>query len=331
MLGQQDVGYRIVIRRIVGIREGRTLFSDALGELVELTETHLTLRTPKGPLCVPLAEVHRGKRVPPARRATAAAVIELELAANEAWPAPAQDRLGDWRLRAADGWTGRGNSALPIGDPGCPIDEAIEAIREWYAERHQPALINVPLPLAGPVDTALDERGWSLRPPVLVQTASLATILAAAPAAPGLSPVVLAAEPSADWLALAAGRKGALPAAARQLLTAVEQVRFAHVYAAGTAAQPGGGDLVAVARGTVTGRGRWLGLTLVEVVPAARRKGLARQLIRALAQWAVEEGATDAFLQVEETNLSAVSLYQRLGFVTHHTYRTRVQPDTGPA
>ncbi|NED49799.1 GNAT family N-acetyltransferase, partial [Micromonospora aurantiaca] len=98
MLRQQDVGHRIVVRRIVGIREGRTLFSDALGELVELSETHITLSTDAGPLRVPVAEVHRAKRVPPARRPTAAAVVALELAADEAWPAPVRGRLGDWRL-----------------------------------------------------------------------------------------------------------------------------------------------------------------------------------------------------------------------------------------
>ncbi|MCM0678808.1 GNAT family N-acetyltransferase, partial [Micromonospora phytophila] len=114
MLRQQDVGHRIVVRRIVGIREGRPLFSDALGELVELSETHLTLATAQGRLRVPRDEVHRAKRVPPTRRPTAAAVVELELASDEAWPARTRGRLGDWLLRGADGWSGRANSALPV-------------------------------------------------------------------------------------------------------------------------------------------------------------------------------------------------------------------------
>ncbi|WP_441004793.1 GNAT family N-acetyltransferase, cg3035/Rv0428c family, partial [Micromonospora saelicesensis] len=121
MLRQQDVGHRIVVRRIVGIREGRPQFSDALGELVELSETHLTLATAQGPLRVPVAQVHRAKRVPPTRRPTAAAVVALERAADEAWPAPTRGRLGDWLLRSAEGWTGRANSALPIGDPDPPL------------------------------------------------------------------------------------------------------------------------------------------------------------------------------------------------------------------
>ncbi|GAB2927209.1 hypothetical protein GCM10027280_13220 [Micromonospora polyrhachis] len=343
----------MVVRRIVGIRDGRTVFSDALGELVELTETHLTMATAKGELRVPLTEVHRAKRVPPARRPTATAVVGLELAANEAWPAPVQDRLGDWRLRAAGGWTGRANSALPIGDPDRPLEAAIDAVVDWYAARHQPATINVPLPLAAPIGIALDRRGWTARPPVLVQTIPLTALLAAVPPRTDLPPVRLDTEPSAAWVALAAARKAAqaaelpaaalpaaqaaelsatalpaaeLPAAAWHVLTAVDQVRFAHLYADLDDADP---QLLGVARGTVTGEGRWLGLTLIEVVPAARRQGLARQLVRALADWAVERGASHAFLQVEEHNSGAVALYRRLGFTTHHTYVSRVAPEIG--
>ncbi|MCW3814930.1 GNAT family N-acetyltransferase [Micromonospora sp. DR5-3] len=323
MLRQQDVGHRIVVRRIVGIREGRPLFSDALGDLVELSETHITLATDQGRLRVPVGEVHRAKRVPAARRPTATAVAALELAADEAWPAPVRGRLGDWLLRSAAGWTGRANSALPVGDPDRPLPAALDAVQRWYADHGQPALVNTPLPLAAPVGAELDARGWAARPPVLVQTAPLAAL--AAPAAPparrtgaGLPPVELTPSPSDDWLAIAAGRKGGLPDAARHVLTAVEKIRFAHLYA--------DGRLLAVGRGTVTGEGRWLGLTLIEVLPEARRQGFAGRVIRALVDWGAAEGATRAFLQVEQRNTPAVNLYRGLGFTTHHTYLTRVAP-----
>ncbi|MEU5723898.1 GNAT family N-acetyltransferase [Micromonospora sp. NPDC047738] len=329
MLRQQDVGHRIVVRRIVGIREGRPLFSDALGDLVELSETHITLATDHGRLRVPVGEVHRAKRVPAARRPTATAVAALELAADEAWPAPVRGRLGDWLLRSAAGWTGRANSALPVGDPDRPLPAALDAVQRWYADHGQPALVNTPLPLAAPVGAELDARGWAARPPVLVQTAALAA-LAAPPAgragadlAPGSRPgrgeppVELTPAPSDDWLAIAAGRKGGLPDAARHVLTAVDRIRFAHVYA--------DGRLLAAGRGTVTG-GRWLGLTSIEVLPEARRQGLAGRVIRSLVQWGLAEGATHAFLQVEQRNTPAVNLYRGLGFTTHHTYLTRVAP-----
>ncbi|MBM7078880.1 GNAT family N-acetyltransferase [Micromonospora humida] len=332
MLRQQDVGHRIVVRRIVGIREGRPLFSDALGELVELSETHLTIATAQGRLRVPVAEVHRAKRVPPTRRPTASAVVELELAADEAWPAPVRGRLGDWLLRSADGWTGRANSALPVGDPDRPLPAAVDAIERWYAGHGQPPMVNTPLPLAVPVGAELDARGWTARPLTLVQTVPLTTLLSdphrvsheGGPAPGGADrdadgpAVVLDVAPSEEWLAVAAGRKGGLPDSARHILTAVARLRFAQVYADGT--------LLATGRGTVTGQGRWLGLSLIEVTPSARRQGLAARVVRALAAWGAAEGATHAFLQVEQRNTGAVALYRKLGFTTHHTYLTRVAP-----
>ena len=48
MLRRQDVGHRVVVRRIVGVTPDRTLYTDALGELVDLTDTDLTIATDKG-------------------------------------------------------------------------------------------------------------------------------------------------------------------------------------------------------------------------------------------------------------------------------------------
>ncbi|BEL11429.1 hypothetical protein Q0Z83_096200 [Actinoplanes sichuanensis] len=318
MLRQQDVGHRVVVRRIVGVSGDRTLFTDALGELVDLTETDLTLATDKGTLRVPLREVHRAKRVPAARRPHAAAVIALELAADEAWPAPVRGRLGGWLLRAADNWTGRANSALTVGDPDRPLEAAIDAVVKWYGERGQQPLINAPLPLAAPVNATLDERGWTSRPLTLVQTAPMAPMLATT-ARTDLPPVDLADAAGDDWYAMVAEHKGTLPAAALTILNGVPDRVFAHV-------RDTDGGLLAVARGAVTGPDRLLGVSLVQTAPAARRRGLGAHVVRALAHWAAQRGANRAYLQVEERNTAAVALYGRLGFSTHHTYLTREAP-----
>src|SRR4030095_1297320 len=112
-----------------------------------------------------------------------------------------------------------------------------------------------------------------------------------------------------------------LPDAAKHVLTAVPETVFAHVYDAA-------GGLVAVARGTVTGPARWHGVALVQTAPEHRRRGLARHVMRALAHWALRRGATRAYLQVEEGNTAAIAMYRRLGFTTHHTYLTRVAPES---
>ncbi|MGX6602362.1 GNAT family N-acetyltransferase [Micromonosporaceae bacterium Da 78-11] len=319
MLRRQDVGHRVVVRRIVGVSHDRTLYSDALGELVDLTETDLTIATAKGTLRVPLREVHRAKRVPATRRPPAADVIALELAADQAWPAPVQARLGSWILRAADNWTGRANSALAVGDPDRPLEAAIDAVVDWYTAHGQQPLINAPMPLAAPVNAALDQRNWTSRPLTLVQTGPVAPLLTEIPARGALPPVELADSPGDKWFAMVAEHKGVLPPTAVRILTGVPEVVFAQV-------RDADGDLIAVARGAVTGPDRWLGISLVQTAPSVRRQGLAQHVVRGLAQWATQRGSSRAYLQVEERNTAAVALYTRLGFSTHHTYLTRAAP-----
>ena len=110
-------------------------------------------------------------------------IPELERAAAAGWRAPEESPLGSWLLRAADGFTGRANSALAIGDPGLPLGAAVGEVRQWYQARGLPAMVAVSFPLGQPersaVDQFLDERGWLLRPgPATVMTAAPGAIAA---------------------------------------------------------------------------------------------------------------------------------------------------------
>ncbi|WSG47755.1 GNAT family N-acetyltransferase [Dactylosporangium sp. NBC_01737] len=320
------MGSRVVVRRIVGHRGDRPVYSDILGHLVESTETHLTVRTRNGAVRVPTAEIHRAKEVPDRRRLTPTEALEVAAAAG--WPAGERDQLGDWLLRATDGWTMRGNSALAVGDPDLPLPAAVDAVTRWYQERGLLPAMSVPLPLFQRVDAELERRGWTAMPLTLLMTARLADLAAAVD-----ERVTLATAPSAQWLTAVAGRKGPLPESALGVLTGVPQVRFAtlreadprfatHRDAGG--AHDAGGALLATGRGCIADpEGRWLGLALIGTEEHARRRGLAQRVIATLVAWGAEAGATDAYLQVEQRNTGAVALYEKLGFTTHHVYQTR--------
>ncbi len=307
-LSRPDVGHRVVIRRVVGLQGGRPVQSDTIGVLTRVTETLLTVRTADGDIEIARAAVTAAKRIPDRRARSATERLELVAAAG--WPPVEKSFVGDWQLRASDGWTGRGNSALAVGDPGLPVAAAVDAVAEWYAGRGQRPMIAVPLPLGRRLQPELDRRGWQTITPTLVQTALLADLPSAAD--PGIE---LLREPTEAWFAGVGGRKGGLPPAARTILTGVPGAR----YAAGFSPD---GDLVATARGTVTDG--WLGITVVGVEPGQRRQGWARRLTRALVGWAVRAGAERAFLQVEETNTAARQLYEGLGFRTAHKYVVRL-------
>ncbi len=50
-------------------------------------------------------------------------IIDLERVAAGHWRGTEEEWLGGWLLRAAEGFTGRANSALPLGDPGAAVGQ----------------------------------------------------------------------------------------------------------------------------------------------------------------------------------------------------------------
>ncbi|MDP9393760.1 MAG: GNAT family N-acetyltransferase [Actinomycetota bacterium] len=335
-LSPGDVGSRVVVRRTLpGGGAG-----DVLGELVSYDDQRLAVRTRDGAVVeVAQADVLAGKPVPPppaprrgrggagtAPAVTSAEIAEVERANADGWAPFETAELGGWLLRAGGGFTGRANSVLPLGDPGLPLDEALERVAQWYAERGIRPRFQLPLPLAADLADALEARGWRRVDDSLVLTAPLDTVLArtadlvaaaAGRGAPAPPPVDLADTPSEAWLSLYHYRGGDLPPVARQLLVTARTRAFA------TASEDG----AAVAVGRVAVSGRWAGVTAMEVAPHARRRGLAAHVLGALGGWAGERGADAVYLQTMATNEPALALYRRLGFTMHHPYHYRWAPE----
>ncbi|MEH3076414.1 MAG: GNAT family N-acetyltransferase [Quadrisphaera sp.] len=324
------VGRRVVVRhRLPG-----GAASDALGELVAADAERLVVATRRGEVVVARRDVLAAKGVPPApsraaRTGTArtgaarTGAEALELVAAEHWRPVEREDLGAWRLRAAGGFTGRANSALAVGDPGCDLDTALTRVREFYAARGLDAVVAAP---TGALTQELERRGWQVRTPSLVMTATLDPSpdpsLQAEAAPTGLR---LDDEPGDAWLASYQGRGPVGEVGRRVLLSADEQV-FVSL-------RDDDGEVLAIARGSLsrgggpgTG-GSWLGLSAVETAPAHRRKGLASTVTAALLAWGARRGAGRAFLQVAVVNDPARALYERAGFRVHHEYRYLVGPD----
>ncbi len=247
-------------------------------------------------------------------------IEDLERAAACHWQAPEQDRLGDWLLRAAEGFTGRANSALPLGDPGVPLPEAVAAAEDWSRRRALPPMIVVPGVLdqgtpPGPLENLLAERGWFPRPgPAFVMTAAIADIPVTG------TDVHVAPEPDESWLELYRYRGQDLPPIARTLLMSAPWQAFASVRR--------DGDVVACGRISVAGAPgeQWGAITAVEVDPAWQRQGLGAALTSALAVAAAGRGARRILLQVETDNAPARALYFRCGFRDSHRYRYMIAP-----
>ena len=239
-------------------------------------------------------------------------VEDLERAAALHWQAPETEPLGEWRLRAAAGFTGRANSALPVGDPGLPLPEAVAAVEGWYRRRDLRPMIVLPQGAGpDPLPAYLAERSWLPRPgPAFVMTAEIADIPAST------ADVRFSPEPDAAFLGLYRYRGQDLPPIARTLMMSAPWQAF------GTICRDG--RTVACGRISVAGD---LGvLTAVEVDKACRRQGLGAAITWALAAVAAGQGARRILLQVETSNAPARALYLRCGFRDSHRYHYMLAP-----
>ncbi|MCZ7416713.1 MULTISPECIES: GNAT family N-acetyltransferase [unclassified Streptomyces] len=313
-----DVGKRVSVRSVADPGERAGTLTDTVGVLTSWTAevVHITRRDGET-VRIPEGRIVAAKVVPaaPARRRglPAAGFTELARAAARGWPPVERTRLGDWELRASGGFTRRANSVLPLGDPGLPLDAALEHVVDWYARRGLPPFIQVSTGAEGADEqlaAALDERGWHRELSADVWIAGLAPAADAAGQAAGPAGVTLDRTPGPAWLRRY-GRAGDPGPDAARVLAGGPSVWFATV--------PGEDDVPA-AIGRCAVDGRWAGFTCVEVAPERRREGLATAVMAALAQRALDEGASAAYLQVESGNAAALALYDRLGFTRHHSY-----------
>jgi N-acetylglutamate synthase len=249
-------------------------------------------------------------------------MLEFERVAAAHWRGTEQEWLGEWLLRAADGFTGRANSALPLGDPGASLDEALDYVSGWYRARGLPAMIAVPLPLpddcsASGLDAELADRGWAIRPgPAFVMVADL-PLAAAGSGLPAGAVVTADASPDEAWLARYHYRgTDTRPPVMRDVLTSATDQAFI-----GIRAESG---VLAIARLSIAEG--WAGLTAVEVDPGRRRAGLGRAITEAACAEAVGRGVRRVFLQVEVGNAGARALYEGCGFRYSHRYHYRMAP-----
>ncbi|CAA9385547.1 MAG: Histone acetyltransferase HPA2 and related acetyltransferases [uncultured Nocardioides sp.] len=282
LLGPHVVGQRVVVRHL--LPDGRA--NDVLGVCTSWGARTVVIRSDRGPVEIPVADVVTGKPVPPrpsVRHRVSAHDVELHVASL--WPTLRSEPLGTWVLRSAPPLGGRlrrrANSALAMDDPGLPLAEAADRVRSYYVALGQDPLIQVAAD--GALEAALAPLGFSP--------------LNSGDAHCQLAPVSKA-------------QRAAGPAAGEGRLT--EDGRRCRVEY---------GDSTVVARGEAALDGDWLGLHAILVDESHRRQGLGTRVVADLLDWGASLGATTAWLHVETGNDAGLAAYERLGFVTHHTNR----------
>ena len=226
----------------------------------------------------------------------------LELRCADAWRAVTEDKLGDWRLRAADGFTGRANSALAVGDPGMPIGQALDRVREFARDQAIPPVVHTIVD--SETERAVAAAGWV--PNTGHAAGHLVSVLVGPLGAGAADAVTILPGPTREWWEMTAGTADPTPAQRHVLTTGEIGFGVAHI-TTGAVRAAVVDDLLHISR--------------LMVRPEHRRRGLATALMAACGPWAAERGATRCVLQVSVDNAPALALYQALGFQEHHRYR----------
>ena len=256
---------------------------------------------------------------------SAKTAAQLDDLADRAWPALETRAVGSWVVRWGGGVTKRANSVLPRGEVD-DLDDAITEVEDTYRDRGLAPTFQLS-PASRPAGLArrLDARGYVEDSHTLIQVADVGRVAASAAAVPGTAvdrtvTVAIDSAPDDDWMALwwsVDGRGGdAEREFARRILSGAP-ARYASIR----------DRFGVVATARLAFVDDWAGLYALATRPDARRRGLARHLIGALAGEAAARGVDRMWLQVLADNASAIALYRSLGFETVSGYSYWTAPD----
>lgn len=232
----------------------------------------------------------------------------LERATLAAVPPEALEESAGWLLGLDRGTVGRAHSAAPLRHVP-PAAADLAEIEARYAAFGLPACLRVPeVPAFDALRERLRAAAYTGSKPTLVQVARLE---AAGTAAPEVE-IILAGSPGPQWEEVFLG-EGFDPVDGASRLGILRRTRdsvFASVRR--------GGRTLAV--GSACFSHGWCGVHGMRTAPDARRQGLAAAILAAFAGEARSRGLAQWFLQVEQGNIAAQSVYRRLGFETAWAY-----------
>jgi N-acetylglutamate synthase len=232
--------------------------------------------------------------------------------------------LGGWQLCASpDAPFRRANSVQPNGSlaDDVDVDDAIATVEEFYESHERPARFQMS-PAARPadLDDILARRGYVIEAPVVVMGAG-ATIVLGRTSGEGR---LTNERGKRAWERANASMHGDSHDARDRVLAWGRALNALKVPSTGVVAPPEPGAGVAI--GFAVAERGWTGIFGMGTRPEARHRGAATAVLHTLARWAVEHDAPRLYLQVEEDNVAARTLYERAGFVESYRYhyRTRV-------
>lgn len=243
---------------------------------------------------------------PPSGELSALAARVEEVCLN-AWPAPQELHYDGWLIRLADGQTRRSNSVNIFRDGLLPLEQKIDYCERVYRVHGLPSHFRILSTGSHVLDRLLEERGYDAQDETstLFMDFSRHSIGVA-----GSNVELIAGAPTADWLVARSRISGQTQGETRKVEKILQHLALPAVF---VAVRDDDGVIRSIAKGAV--HGGIVCLNLVATEASHRRRGLSRDCLIAVLDWARREaGATGACLQVVSANTPAIRLYEQLGF-----------------
>lgn len=239
--------------------------------------------------------------------------MTIEHAARNAWPSITEKQLPYGVLRFAHGYTKRANSMNLYSAQQVDGVRLVRDCEEFFADYRQPSIIRMPsFTCPGRLDRFLEHSGYDEAEPSQVMTCQLSHIHQAA-----VHPLRLESHNWLDAYYQASGENAVKREVHEQLLLKICGEPFF------ACMENASGDPVCCAIGILYNN--VLGIFSVVTDPAHQKRQFATLTINALLSWGRERKATHAFLQVDESNMSAINLYMKLGFRKFYRYWYRIR------
>lgn len=224
--------------------------------------------------------------------------------------------IDGWLVALEPGAIRRAASAAPLRHDLSAGPATLDAIEQAFAGAGmRPAFRLADAPGLAEVRRALEARGYGCEQPTLVKVGS-ADALARFTSSP---PADLLERPDAGWAAVFTG-EGFDPRDGADRVAALSRSPEA---AYGAVRE---GDVTLAVGAVAFGHG-WASVHGMRTARARRGEGLAGRVLTALGAAAQARGVERMFLQVEEANHGARSLYRRAGFEARWRYFYWSRPD----
>lgn len=242
-------------------------------------------------------------------------VLRWEELALNAFPAIASELYDGWLLRYSNGYTYRGNCVNPLYAGVGQLEEKVIACEKRYTARSLPCIFKLTPDTPPELDALLERRGYrDVKHADIMAREITANCFAKQP------DVTVLHDLTEEWLADFACQNGTSEepdlSTVKQMLRAIPN----SVYC-GSVVQ--NGAMAGCALGVR--EQKYVGIFDVRVSEQFRRQGIATRICMEILHQAAEQGAAIAYLQVASQNQTAISLYEKLGFVYQYTYWYRIK------